>query len=215
MIAEQFVHEQNLLPLKLRFKNASVMNFIKTILDGSQLLYKSNQDFLSLSANDRSILLYNTIKHTASFSSTTVCQQVRLLRHPAFYNAIELISNASMIPTIMCIERLFDFDMIIKKLVLAILAFSTTNCTIYSDSSTGNLSDLKQILRIQDTYIELIWRYLLYKYDHKQAVICFSNLIRCLFAVHDVIIRGCEIQWFTDKIDSLIQQTEQTLITSY
>ena len=60
-------------------------------------------------------------------------------------------------------------------------------------------------------YTELAWRYLLYKYNHDQAVRCFSNLVRCLFTVYDGIIEVCKVKRFTDMIDSVIEQTEQTL----
>ena len=212
--AEQFMREQNLLPLKSRFKSASLISLIKTLLDGAQLLYKSNQDFLSLSGDDRSVLLYSTMKHTASFLSDIVYQKVRLLGHPAFYNVIQLITNPNVLPSAMRIAELLDFDMVIEKIVLGILAFSTTSYTTYSDSPATNLSDLRKVLNIQDKYIELAWRYLLYKYDEKQAVICFSKLIRCLFAVNESIVRACDTEWVTSKMVDIIQQTEQALIIS-
>ncbi|CAF3977822.1 unnamed protein product, partial [Rotaria sordida] len=74
------------------------------------------------------------------------------------------------------------------------------------------LSDIKQILHIQGTYIELAWKYLLYKYNHEQVVKCFSDLIRCTFVIHDAIVKAQDIQWFTNAIDSITQQIEQTLI---
>jgi hypothetical protein len=211
-IAQQFMNEQNLLPLKLRFKSTAIMNFIKTIAGGTQVLYNGNQDFLSLSADDRSVLLNTTMKHTGNFLSNTVFQKVRLLDHPAFHTAIGLIANPSAIPVTIRLGRLLDFDVVVEKVVLDILVFSTTNYTTYSKSPATKLSDPQKILHIQNKYIELTWRYLLYKYDEKQAVICFSNLIRCLFALHDLIIRTCEIEWYKGMIDDLIRQTEQTLI---
>ena len=211
---EQFMYEQHLLPLKLRFKSTTVMNFIKTVAGRTQLLYNGNQDFLSLLADDRSILLNNTIKHTGSFLSNTIFQKVQLLNHPAFHTAIGLITNSNSIPVLTRIERLLDFDMVVQKLAVSILAFSTTNYTTYSGSPATNLSDVRKVVRIQNAYIELAWRYLLYKYDEKQAVICFSNVIRCLFAVNEAIVRTSEIKWVMGMIDNLIQKTEQTHITN-
>ncbi|CAF4344552.1 unnamed protein product [Rotaria sordida] len=97
------------------------------------------------------------------------------------------------------------------KLFLAILSFSTTRCTIYSNTPLENLSTIKKIFDIQNAYIELLWRYLLYKYNFERSVICFSNLIRCLFAINEALVEAHDFQWYTDTIDSLVQQTQQTL----
>jgi hypothetical protein len=206
------MHQQNLFPLKLRFKSTTIMNIIKTIAGRAQSLYNRNQDFLSLSADDRSVLLCTTMKHTGNFLSNTVYQKVRLLNHPAFHTAVSVIANPSAISVTIRLGRLLDFDVVFQKLVLGILAFSTINYTIYSNIPATNLSDHKKVLHIQNTYIDLTWRYLLYKYDEKQAVLCFSNLIRCLFTVNEAIVIASEIKWFTGMINDLIQETQQTLI---
>ena len=95
--------------------------------------------------------------------------------------------------------------MIVMKLFLAILSFSTYRCTAYPDISRDILSN------IQDTYIEITWRYLLYKYVYQQAVKCFSDFISCIFIVNEGIGEGLRVQWFTSTMDSITQKTEQTL----
>jgi hypothetical protein len=79
------------------------------------------------------------------------------------------------------------------------------NYTFYCNTPPINLLNVKQVLHIQNTYIELTWKYLLYKYNYKQTVLCFSNFIRCIFAVHDAVVKAQDLQWFIEGIDSLIQ----------
>jgi hypothetical protein len=79
------------------------------------------------------------------------------------------------------------------------------------DQLQPHLPNTKAILSIQDIYTELAWRYVLYKYGHHQAVMRFSNLIRCLFYVNDAIVEGHESREFTEMIDTVIKQTEQIL----
>ncbi len=55
LIGERFMNEQNLLPPMMRFRDTPMIEFIQKTLYESQLLYRSNQDFISLSADDRSI----------------------------------------------------------------------------------------------------------------------------------------------------------------
>ncbi len=211
-IGERFMTEQNLLPLKMQFKSAPMIDFIQRTLCESQLFYRNNQDFISLSVDDRSCLLHSTLKYVASLSSNFIIHTVGLMNYPAYYTAVEMISHPNVVYAAKRLANRLDFDMIIMKLFLAILSFSTINYTIYSNISPGNLSNIKDVLRIQNTYIELLWQYLLYKYDFKRTVKCFSELIRCFFAVHDAEVRMHEVQWLTNTIDSIVEETELALI---
>jgi hypothetical protein len=132
--------------------------------------------------------------------------------YPAYFNAVEMLTNSSVIPAAKFIAQRLDFDMIIMKLFLTILSFSTTNCTTYSNTPPVNLSNIKQILRIQDTYIELLWRYLFYKCDYKQAVKCFSDFIRCLFAIMETIVRTENVRLVTNTLDTIVELIELDLI---
>jgi hypothetical protein len=98
---------------------------------------------------------------------------VKLTDHPAYYNALELITHSNVASAARHIANRIDFDIIIIKPFLAILSFSIIGHTVYSNTPPVNLSNSKQILHIQDTYIELIWRYLLYQYSCQEAVKCF------------------------------------------
>ncbi|CAF3464665.1 unnamed protein product, partial [Rotaria sp. Silwood2] len=210
-VGERFMLEQNVLPFKLRFKQEPIKQLIQMSLDKCQLLYKNNQDFLSLSAVDRSILLHDTFNYTAGVSASLIIYKIQLMDYPIYYDVIEMLTHPSVISVAKRLADRFDFDGIIVKLFLAILSFSTTHYTVYSNNPPINLSNIKEILRIQDTYIELAWQYLLYKYDLKQAVTCLSNFIKCLFAIHEAVIKTHDIQWLTDTISSIVIQIEQTL----
>jgi hypothetical protein len=128
-----------------------------------------------------------------------------------YYDSIETIANSSVVPVAKRLATQLDFDVIIMKLLLAILSFSTINHTVYSNTSSINLSNIKQIIQIQDTYIELAWRYLLYKYNYEWAVKSFSLFIGVIFTIQEAISETQEVQWLTETFDSLVQQTEQTL----
>ncbi len=211
---ERYIREQNNLPLKLRFKCSSMIELFQLLIGDCQLLYQHNGDFLSLPANDRSILLQNTSSYAGTLSSNFVLYKVGLTDYPIYYDAIEIIIRSREgADAARCLRILLDFDITIMKLFLAILSFSTISYTNYSNTSPVNFSNMKQILRIQDEYIELAWRYLLHKYNYEWAVKCFSNFIRAIFAVNVAIVIAQEfqIQWATETFDSFVQQIEQTL----
>ncbi|CAF1092323.1 unnamed protein product [Adineta ricciae] len=211
---KHYMTEQESLPLKLRFKTGPMLAFINSVLEGAELLYKNNQDFLSLSLEDRSSLLHSTTPYTASVSSNFIMYKIGLMNCAAYYNSLETITHSSLIPTAKRIATRLDFDVVVMKLMLAILSFSTVHYTVYTQARIENISDVKQLLNIQNIYIELTWKYLIYKYSYEQAVRCFSDMIRCVFAVNQAMVEIERIQWFTNMIDSFVQRTEDILTIS-
>jgi hypothetical protein len=176
-----------------------------------QLVFEKNRDLLSLSSHDRTILLRNTVEYTACIGGMFILHQTRLLDDITFYKSAEMIFQPNAMSLIKRVNDQFDSDDTFCKIILAIVAFSTINYTNYTKFSQTNLMNIKAILPVQDMYTELVWRYLLHKYDHHQAVIRFSNLIRCLLLVNDAIVEANESQQFRDMIDSVVEQTEKKL----
>jgi hypothetical protein len=195
----------------MRFKSAAVGEFFTSIIDASQLLYIKNTDFTSLCLHDRTILLHNTMEYVTALSTCFITRHTRLLDDPGLYKSTEsLYGSHSVGYSYRAIGQL-DFDGTFFKLVLALLPFSTYNYTCYKNMPPVNLKNNKAVLRIHDMYTELAWRYLLYKFGHERAVIYFSNLIRCIFLVHNAVIAMEDCKQYTDMIDSLVKQTEETL----
>ena len=208
---ERFINEQNSLPLKLRFKYASVSDFFTSMLIKVQLVFEKNRDLLSLSIHDRTSLLRNTVEYTASIGGMFILHQSRLLDDITFLRSTEMIFQSNAMSLIKRVNDQFDSDDTFCKIILAILAFSTISYTVYNENVQTNLINIKAILPIQDMYTELAWRYLLHKYDHHQAVIRFSNLIRFLLLVNDEIVEAHQIEQFREMIDCVVRQTEQKL----
>ncbi|CAF1365516.1 unnamed protein product [Adineta steineri] len=211
-VGQQYMKTQNSLPIKLRFKAAALIQFIQTSLDDIDILYNKNQDFLSLSANDRSVLLHMTLKQTASLSANFMYHQVGLSDCIGYLNTLASITNVDLIPIAKRVAERVKLDTVVMKLFLATLCFSTINITVYSNSPPLIFSNIKQILDTQNKYIEITWRYILYKYDHEHAVKCFSDLVRCMFAINAAMIQVENIQWFESHIDTIIKQTEKITI---
>ena len=213
-VGEQYMSKQNSLPCKLRFKSPSLVHLFQVVPDAAQSLYRNNRDFLSLSVADRSTLLNGTLLYTAGMSSNFIFHKIRLTEHVAFYDAVEMMTSATTASIGKRLSSRLYFDVFIMKLFLTILSFSTIRCTAFLNNTSDNLPNIKKILHIQDGYIELTWRYLLYKYDHEQAVKCFSDFIRCIFIVNEGLVEVQKVQWFTDTMDSVTEKTEQSLILS-
>jgi len=208
---ERFTQEQNALPPKIRFKYSCVKDFFTSMKAKVQLLFDKNRDFVLLSSHDRITLLRTTIEYTTSIGGMFLIRQARLLDDPSFYKSTEMIFRPTATAFSRCVIDKLDPDDTFIKLILGILSFSTINYVIYRRCDPTNLTNVKAILPIQDMYTELTWRYILYKYGDDQAVIRFSNLLRCLFFLNNAIVEAHESKQFAEMIDTVIEQTEQTL----
>ncbi|UJR08996.1 hypothetical protein I4U23_013246 [Adineta vaga] len=210
-IGEQFLQQQNKLPIKIRFKIETTKEFFKSCASGAQLLFENIQDFVSLSSQDRSLLLRNTMKHIGGLTACIIFQTSKLFDNPAFCNTGETVYGVDTFNSKYS-AIYYDSNEIFMKLILTILIFSTPEYVRYTDTPCHNLQDAKTIYHIQEKYIELAWKYLLYKYDHDQAVRCFSNFIRCYLLLNKAVVAAVDLQHYKDLIDSLVKQTEQSLV---
>jgi hypothetical protein len=208
---QHFLDEQSKLPPKFRFKHCPVNAFFMSMMSKVQSVFEKNRDFLSLSLNDRNTLLRSTIETTTTIGGAFLLRQVPLFDCPTFFESAERIFRPSGVNLIIHLINQFDSDIIFIKIMFGIIACLMSNYTVYTNTPIINLTDTKTIIRIQDICTEVVWRYLLYKYNDRQAILCFSNLIRCLFLLNDSIVQAHEAQEFTDIIDSVIQSTQQKL----
>ena len=205
-LVERFIIAENILPLKVRFKCASVTHLISALFGHVQRLFERNDDFRSLSSPDRSLLLRRQMKYASLLSASFHIHQTHLLDYPAFYQASELLFGSTAMAIARHLVSLVNVDAPFLKMALALICFSSWD---YSGDQTAERDELRNtglIRRIQTRYIDLTWRYLLHVYDHRRAVICFADLIRCLFRIDDFLLHVRETPTFSTIMDPLVQR---------
>jgi len=193
-----------------QFEFLSVKTFFESVMNKVQLVLERNRDYLSLPFNDRRALLQLTVEHASGLGGMITLRQHRLFDYPSFYQIAERIFKPDSARfTRQVIEKL-DLDNTFLKIMLAIISFSTLNHTVYTGESSPPTMNVKAILKIQDTYAELAWLYLLYKYQHDEAVSKFSNFIRCILLVNRATVVAHESKSFHNIIDYIIEQNQPT-----
>lgn len=205
---ENFIRTQNILPVKQRFKYSAVKDFFTSLKLKIVLVLKKNRDFHSLSLNDQQNLFRISIEYTTTIGQMFTLRQHKLFNDPSFYYSTEIIFQPNSTAFTQHIINQLDSDDTLIKLILVTFFFSTTNYTVYTTSNLTYLTDINAILSIQNLYIEIAWRYLLYRYGYYQTVMRFSNLIRCLLLVIHAIVDAHESQQYLEIMNNVIQQTE-------
>ncbi|CAF1381781.1 unnamed protein product [Adineta ricciae] len=106
--------------------------------------------------------------------------------------------------------------MIGSDVVLAKLAFSLFACGedvhSYFPSITTVFPSTNQVFEIQNTYVEIVWKYLLYRYGYDQSVKKFLKLTSWLLALIVFLIHVQTLETHLDEVNSLVERTEIELI---
>jgi hypothetical protein len=210
-VADRVVREQKALPVRSRFKVTVVNDLFASLMAGAQLLFETNADFVSLTPHDRSLLLHGKLKYVGGLSSCFILHSTGLFDNPVFCQTVEPAYGSTTLAGSKHAGGFFDSDIIFMKLVLAIILFSTFDYTVYVGAAPVNLHNAQAMHRIQDTYVELAWRYLIYKFDHSYAIGRFSNLIRCIFLLNNALVDAVAHEQYNDLLDGVSRRTEETL----
>ncbi|UJR17333.1 hypothetical protein I4U23_004228 [Adineta vaga] len=212
LVADRYVRDQNVLPIKSRYKVNSLNDLFGSMMAGAQLLFEKNADFLSLSPHDQSILLHGRLKYVGGLGSALLLRHIGLYQNPTFYTNLLTIYGSTVVSASKYTSELLDHDVIFVKLMLAVVTFSTFDCTNYNiNISSDNLDNSNAVLSIQNMYIELAWQYILHKYGHIRAVMSFSNLLRCIFTINSAIVEVIRNTEWTNMVDDIIKRTEASL----
>ena len=210
--AQAYMKELDSLPLKLQFKIDlnKMLQLVTTFYDAVEPFIRSNHDFTSLPVHDRSIVLHGAIDNVSCLSGGFIARQSGLITNAAFRQGLEKIYGTIPFNLTLKMISLIDQDVSLVKLTFALFTFCTSNCTIFNENvSFRYITSYQEFLRIQNTYAELIWKYLLYKYTFIQAVMRFSNLVQCLIVALTIRTHLQTVRSHTDVVDSLIQKIEQ------
>lgn len=209
-ILKPFLDGQSGLPLKMRYKIEHVTAIAVSLASTGNILFEKNSDFLTLSSPIRSVLLQRTIKQVLACNSAFIAHQYQLFEDPICYEMMVTVYGQTIVDNGRLAGHRFDPDMTFIKLIVTILMFSPSDFTLSDDYQRPSI--IKEILHIQNKYIELAWRYMIFKYDEQRAVKSFSNIVRALFALHASINGALEQAHYHQMIDTLVEQTEQSLI---
>jgi len=79
-------------------------------LNRLQLFYEKNQDFISLSANDRLVLLSNTFKHTGCICTNFILYKVGITDYPMYYTMLLLRFRMNLLQLLL---NVYQFNLIL------------------------------------------------------------------------------------------------------
>ena len=172
---------------------------------------RSNSDISTLTSDDRSDFLRNTANNVLCLGMALCYNLSQLCNCKYFIDVCTNVYGEKAVIIARQVLKFIDSDIVVAKLALSIFAFCSNNI-VYSANITMETLNTLAIFRIQNTYVEVLWRYLVYKYGYYESVQRFMKLIQYLLAGIDAVCESQSIVKHVNDLESLIEQTELALV---
>jgi hypothetical protein len=186
-------------------------DFFMKIYETSGTYIRSNGDLCALSTDDRSAFLRYTANNVTCLGAVISWNLSQLYNCKSFIDACINTYGENSVILVQRVLKFIDSDIVIAKLALSLFAFCS-NGTIYFSHMTMKSLNTLAIFRIQNTYAEITWNYLIYKYGYFESIQRFMKLIQYLLAATNSIFDGQDIEKHVNDIEVLIEQTELVLL---
>jgi len=188
-----------------------VDEFLVSIYETAGRYLRFNADLRHLSSDDRSIILRSAADNVACIGGTYIMQHYQLYDLDVFLTTMNVKYGNRTMDIHIPARKYIDSDVVLVKLAISLFAFSENSCCYYSNLSK-DLTNPIHIVKIQNKYAELTWKYLLYKYGRYAAVKQFLNLTLWLASMSILAIHAQSLAPHLNDIDLVIEQTELAFI---
>jgi hypothetical protein len=186
-----------------------------TIYTSLESFIKCTADFRVMSLAEQCSLFQRNMKGLLGFYCTFVFRESGVFHNQTTQNALLPLYGVSSVQKTKCITEQLDFDLVLVKLMLMTLAFSS-NCFVVHEGDhavrDGLLCGTFRLLGSQNVYAELLWRYMTYRYGFYESARRFNALIKValdLLQLTSTIYDNNRVhQTFADQIS---EQSARTL----
>ncbi len=195
---------------------SNILSMFTTFYTSTESFIGSSADFQVLTVAEKSSLYQRNLHGVLHLCATFIFRLCGMFDSSKNDKIILSIYGYDIFQKTKRIALQLDYDLTIIKLILFIFAFSS-NC--YMIDENENMLDDKllfgtfRLFGSQNVYVEVLWKYMIHRYDYYDASSRFAKLIKHildLLKMSEHVHPNNEVhQHFIDEITEL---TEQSLI---
>jgi hypothetical protein len=192
------------------------LKMISTFSNSLQLFISSTPDFQILTTAEQWSLFQRNMFGLLSIGAIYLMREAGIFNKPENEMTVLPLYGSELLQKAKIISTQLDCDPTVIKLTLVALAFSSNSFIKHNRGQMDRDSLLLGTYRLfgsQNVYVELIWKYLIHRYNFNESVQRFSILIKRLL---DTLKFSIEIyennQIFQSFIDDTVEQVEQSPI---
>lgn len=210
------IDERSTLPPKLRLKTADTLSIMSEALKDVLPLIEHSPHLRYLSSHALRALISHNLYFTGGLNGYFVAHELDAFNNMTCINSsILLLGEEYMKGCARDNERLLP-NGTLYKLMLFVLIFSSS-CTIVmfnNEEDCNTMSSTIELVRIQNIYVTVLWKYLVYIYGYNGAAIQFSSLVKNIldmFSRSEGMFQNLTVNVL---IDTIVTQTERSLTIS-
>jgi hypothetical protein len=202
---------------EMQFDEKNALSIVTLMYTSMQLFIRSSPDFQILTPNEQHSLFERNFHAVTVLCSVLVFRDAIIINNPKFIDIFTTVYGSEILLWEKRINKQLNLDSTIVKLVLIVLSFSS-NCFIV-DVHQNMLNDnllygTYRLLGSQNAYIDLLWKYMIYRHNYDESVIGFSRLIELFLR----LIKYSAIAYMNNVthrqlVDSVLEKTKHSLRT--
>ncbi|CAF3994348.1 unnamed protein product, partial [Adineta steineri] len=202
------------LPVRLRIKPLTALSYMNKSLSTIQTILKRSPYFHSLSLNSRRSLIQNNTYLTTNLNSIFVSSEIDRLNNMNFSMSFNTLLGTDCVTQFSAILKRIDSNSISMKLMLFIIVFSS-NCSIIIFNNQQNLKNKStsiELVQIQNIFVTLLWKYLIYQYGYTEPIRRYCSLIKFVLDILYETEKLTNNEIYHKILNTFIIQTENLLI---
>jgi hypothetical protein len=206
------LEQQASLPPKLRSKSSAIFDITKLFFSAFQPLLERTPYFHYLTIDTGRTLVRSNSATIGTINSFFIIREVHALDYPAFLTGCNTIYGQDTMESLKKFSGLLEQNGTFVKLMLLILAFSTNSSALVFDSSDNmnSISSSLFIVNIQNMFITMFWKYLLYQYGSIEAIRWFNSFTKYILDVIQSMYERENAQ-HNVMVDTVIEETTRLL----
>jgi hypothetical protein len=205
------------LPISQLTQTPIMVKVVESVLRSLITLYRSIPDFQILTVTEQRALLQRNLSGTSCLNFMFVLRDSGCIDSSAFIQDYSSIYGKHAVSRIKHFTNQIDSDSTLIKLMMIILTFSS-NCSVLDLPRTKYNDTLLlgtfRLLGSQNVYVELLWKYMVYRYGDHQTVIRFAQLIKQVVDLIDHLIKVCmKVDIYNFNLDEMFE-TKRSFISN-
>jgi hypothetical protein len=181
--ARQELMRHSTWPLKLRLKLAQdfIPNLVRSFYVSLKSFMTCSSQHQTLTSFERICLYERNIHTTSSLTGQLILRESKLVNDSTCMFAFTSFYNTNMLRQGEKIMKRLDCDSTLVKIFLLVISFSSNCFLINNDNIHFDdhlLTRTTSLTYYQHVYAELLWKYMIFRYDYWQAVNRFVCLIK-------------------------------------
>ena len=210
--------EQSSLPLKIRSKQINTLQLVGSFYVAMQPFIERSPWFVNLPHDIRRMIIQNNLSGTGSFNAILGTIDANLSDDEIYMrNCHEIYGKDYVIENMRFLWRV-EPNRNLLKILLMTLTFSN-NCSVISLEHSSHWMPISSfhsyhLLTIQNVFVTMLWKYLVYQYGDDGAVRCFVRLVKNYL---DLLLRidANHSRQHWQMVDTIVEQTTRSSMHNY